>query len=393
MKLFVTTLALAAAVSNGANLRTSAASSTAMREFMQRYGDQVSVEKEFRHNPQAVLKKFINQQRARTLKEHKDALQGGKERCTTDHNAKVTLNQLFGPDEARLEGCAPDSTCAKESETIYGKRDTARRCVSKLKHEMDGKSKSLAKKLEDLEKVHQQVNSAAASREKQMQAYKTLVGQNREAVELLTQVKKQLMSGSDSPVLLETEKQTLSRTVIGDNYMSLLEAAGSSRTERLLKLVNEFIKAIQGHTMELDSNEAKEAANHRQMMKVYAERKNDANAVIDSAKESKSEVFEKFKECKTDLAAAKQDFNDLFERCRLHQEKFSQSTQDNIHIINIMDQVYKMIHTHLGWDAATGPSDATGATAGAMSGATGPVSTSAATASTGATGAFGATRL
>ena len=156
MKLFVTTLALAAAVSNGANLRSSVASNTAMQEFMQKYGDQVSVEKEFKHNPQAVLRKFIHEQRARTLKEHEDALEGGKEKCTTDHNAKVTLNELFGPGEERMEGCAPESTCAKESEVIYNKRNTARRCVSKLKHVMDGKSKSLAQKVEDLEEIRQQ---------------------------------------------------------------------------------------------------------------------------------------------------------------------------------------------------------------------------------------------
>ena len=94
MKLFVTTLALAAAVSNGANLRSSVASNTAMQEFMQKYGDQVSVEKEFKHNPQAVLRKFIHEQRTRTLKEHED----------------IVTSACFSPDGSKIVTASRDKT-------------------------------------------------------------------------------------------------------------------------------------------------------------------------------------------------------------------------------------------------------------------------------------------
>lgn len=396
MKLFVTTLALAAAVSNGAKLRSSIQSNAAMQEFMAIYGDQVSTAKDFHHDPQKALKRFIKEQKARTLKEHQDSMEGGKKKCTTDHKAKVTLNTLFGDEEPTLEGCMPDSTCAKDANEIVERRNRARRCVLKTKLEMNGKSHSLAKKVEDLDAVLRKEKEAFIEREKQRSSYKKLVAENNEAVELLKQVKANIENGSDKPLLPKMDQETLSRVAVSEKFMSLLEVEGSTRSKRLLKLVDEFIAAIMAHTKELESGEAKEAANYAKMVKVYSDRKNDATEIIDSAKESKSEIFAKYRECKTSFATAKQDFEGVYEKCKLHQEQFSQTSQDNMHIMKIMNQVYTLIHTHLGWNTATGPSAATAATGSASSGITGASKTGStgATASTGASeSSLGATRL
>lgn len=402
MKLFVTTLALAAAVSNGANLRSSLETNEAMKEFMAIYGDEVSVAKEFKHDPQKVLKKFIVEQKARTMKEHQETIEGGREKCTTDHKAKVTLNDFFGSSVPRLEGCMPTSTCAKDSNRLADKREDERRCVEKYKRAMGGKTKSLAEETENLAEVLRAEKATVADRKAQRERYEKFAGENKEAMSLLGKVQSSLEGGADIPALLETGKEALSRH---GEYTALLEAAGSGRTERLLKLVREFTTAIRDHTKQLDGAEAKEAANHAKMMTSYAAQKSDSHAMVSAAKDSKSEVWAKYKECNTKLTATKQDFDDVFEHCKLHQEKFSQSAHDNLHIMDIMKQVYKLIHHRLGWNTPAGPSAATAATGSATGpSATGASSTggagataAAASTTTGATGshaaALGATRL